>query len=481
MNVTDVSVIVPVYNPGANIDDCIASLLGQSLPRDAYEVIFVDDGSTDATPARLDALAAEHANVVVEHIPNSGWPGKPRNVGLDRAQGEWVYFVDNDDWLDREALERMHAMAVADSADVVVGKVVGHGKYVPPGLFRENLHAVSLRDAPLVALLSPHKLFRRAFLAEHGLRFPEGRRRLEDHVFVLRAYFATDRVSVLADHPCYHWMRRGSDNASSGQEWDPAQYYAAVREVLDIVDEHTEPGAFRDQLYLRWYRAKTLGRIGGSRAAITTRSPEWQRAVLAEVKAIVDERFGAHLDALLPAAERERAGMVRAGDFDGLLARAAVEKRTWVSAQLEGVTREGGVSVLRARLGLVGPGGPLPGGEGWAQVMVRDTRSKDQHVLPAVTRMQGDEIEIEARLDPATAAAGAPLAPGDYDHPVVVNLGGLVGDGVLAGGIGLPVATRVAADGSARVRTTSSRAAGLALARRMPRLARAVKRAVGRR
>src|SRR6476661_5099880 len=263
-----VSVIVPVFNPGTNIEECISSLLGQSLARTDYEVIFVDDGSTDATPARLDALAARHEHVRVEHIPNSGWPGRPRNVGLDLARGEFVYFVDNDDWVGEEALERLHAMAVADEADVVIGKVVGHGKYVPPNLFRRNLHAVSLREAPLVALLSPHKLFRRAFLAEHGIRFPEGRRRLEDHVFVLRAYFATERVSVLADYPCYHWMQRPGDNASSAQPWDPEQYYAAVREVLDVVDANTEPGEFRDRLYLRWYRAKTLGRVGGSRSAL---------------------------------------------------------------------------------------------------------------------------------------------------------------------------------------------------------------------
>src|SRR5919205_265381 len=84
----------------------------QTLPADEYEAIFVDDGSTDDTPARLDALAAEHPHVRVEHIPNSGWPGKPRNVGIELARGEFVYFVDNDDWLGREALERLYSRAV---------------------------------------------------------------------------------------------------------------------------------------------------------------------------------------------------------------------------------------------------------------------------------------------------------------------------------------------------------------------------------
>src|SRR5829696_10154409 len=126
-----VSVIVPVYDPGPHIDDCIRSLLGQTLPREELELIFVDDGSTDGTGERLDALAAEHAHVKVEHIPNSGWPGKPRNVGIEMATGEYVFFVDNDDWIEPDALERLVAMAREDRADIVIGKVVGHGKRVP--------------------------------------------------------------------------------------------------------------------------------------------------------------------------------------------------------------------------------------------------------------------------------------------------------------------------------------------------------------
>src|SRR3954447_13930869 len=66
-----VSVVVPVYNPGSNMDDLVRSVLGQSLREDEYEAIFVDDGSTDGTGERLDALAAEHEVIRVEHIPNS--------------------------------------------------------------------------------------------------------------------------------------------------------------------------------------------------------------------------------------------------------------------------------------------------------------------------------------------------------------------------------------------------------------------------
>src|SRR5262245_30441703 len=112
-----VSVIVPVYNPGPYVEDLISSLLRQSLPSTEFEAVFVDDGSTDDTPARLDALTAEHPHLRVLHQDNSGWSGKPRNVGIEAAQGDYVFFADNDDWLGDEALERMYDFAVKNGSD----------------------------------------------------------------------------------------------------------------------------------------------------------------------------------------------------------------------------------------------------------------------------------------------------------------------------------------------------------------------------
>src|SRR3954470_1523984 len=101
---TKVSVLVPVFEPGPLIEPLIASLLAQTMPAGERELVFVDDGSREGTGERLDALAAEHPDVRVVHIPNSGWPGRPRNVGL-----EVVFFADHDDWLEPAALERLYA------------------------------------------------------------------------------------------------------------------------------------------------------------------------------------------------------------------------------------------------------------------------------------------------------------------------------------------------------------------------------------
>jgi glycosyltransferase involved in cell wall biosynthesis len=319
-----VSVIVPVYNPGTYIDECIASILRQSLPADEYEAIFVDDGSTDGTGARLDALAAEHANITAIHIPNSGWPGRPRNVGIDAAVGKYVYFVDNDDWIGDEALERLYERAERNDADVVVGKEIGHGKGVSRPLFHRDVDDATLTATPLLELLTPHKFFRRAFLDEHGIRFPEGRRRLEDHVFVMRAFFKARRISILADYPCYHWLLRQDAGNATDLYSEPRGYYMNVREVLDIVDEHTEPGPVRDRLYAHWYRGKALHRLRGARWA--TNPDARGLAVYAEVRRLALERFGPGVDKALSTKFRVLSRSVRADRVDLVSAQAKIER-----------------------------------------------------------------------------------------------------------------------------------------------------------
>ena len=117
----------------------LASLRRQSLVATEFEVIFVDDGSTDGTRERLEALAGEVPNFRVIAISPSGWPGKPRNVGIDAARGEYIQFVDNDDELGNEALERLWNYASTNRSDVVIGREERRNRRMFVGaMFREN-------------------------------------------------------------------------------------------------------------------------------------------------------------------------------------------------------------------------------------------------------------------------------------------------------------------------------------------------------
>ena len=443
-----VSVVVPVFNPGPDVDRCLESLLGQTLAPGKLEVIFVDDGSTDATPARLEALAAEHEHVRLERIPNSGWPGRPRNVGMDLARGEFVYFVDDDDWLEPDALERMHAAALDDGADIVIGKVVGHGKSVPRGIFRETLRAVPFDSVRLLGLLTPHKLFRRRMLADHGIRFPEGRRRLEDHLFVVHAYFHADGISVLADRPYYHWTtRERTPNASHGP-LDPEGYYGNVREVLDLVLEHTEPGPFRDRLLTHWYRGKMLQRVGGRKFA--RRDEAHNRDLVEAIRALALERYDERVHDRLAFNLQVRSALLRSGRYEDLqrLARFEAGLRAAVKARVRGRGRRLALELTATLRGLeLEPAGErllwrAPQalraldldvtsslGASFVQVFLHSLRDGGEYVLPGETEVELDAagrviLTTRVEVDPRAAAGGSPLPAGDFEVRANVSVAG---------------------------------------------------------
>jgi poly(ribitol-phosphate) beta-N-acetylglucosaminyltransferase len=313
-----VSVVVPVHNPGEFIGPCVDSLLAQTLSAEAFEAIFVDDGSTDGTAQRLDGLAAAHAHLRVIHEPASGWSGRPRNAGMDVSAGRYVFFCDHDDWLSPEALERMIDYAERTGADVLVPKMVGHGRSVPRQLFAANDPDASVSEGLLTTSLTPHKLFRRDFLHRHGLRFPEGPRRLEDHVFVMAAYLHASRIAVLADYPCYHHIGRPDASNAGYEAPDPHEYFGYLREVLDVVDALTEPGPLRDVVRERSFSNEMLGRVT-RRRAFADQDADYRRRIFAEVRDLMRERFPPEFGERLAAVPRVRAELVRDDRYEDLL------------------------------------------------------------------------------------------------------------------------------------------------------------------
>jgi hypothetical protein len=322
-----VSVIVPTYAPGDRIDRLVRSLDAQTMPTSDFEVIFVDDGSPDGTWTQLQSIRSSRENVRIERIKNSGWPSRPRNVGLELAQGEYVLFMDHDDELYPRALEAGYAMAHRAHADVLNGKETrtDQSKWAID-VYTENMdNVIDRQDIHPLIPTNPHKLFRRALLMEHDIRFPEGRRVLwEDVFFALDVAQHAKVISVLADTPFYHWVR-GQHTASSSYTKNRQEYWRWVREiVLQTNQKLAGPGleGQRRLMLLHQYRSRVLAPLGME----LFKAPAEE---LGQVRAIVDDLLDNHipaeLDVDLTPTQLGRAALVRAGRWDLLEKLVAVD------------------------------------------------------------------------------------------------------------------------------------------------------------
>lgn len=340
-----VSAVVPVWNPGPNLTRCVESLLGQAMPADQYEILLVDDGSTDGTAERLDALAAAYPQRVrVQHIPNSGWPGKPRNVGIENARGTYVHLVDNDDTLPPYALAAMYEAAVAADADVILGRPASDFRGLNHSIYRRTIPSCVLTDFPdLTETLTPHKMFRRSFLLEHGIRFPEGPVPLEDQMFVMAAYLHAKAITVLCDRPYYFYLRRiGSGRNAGDRSIDPVLQCAATEQVIDIVEELVADPTLRDRLLRRFYRINLLARV--AEQSFIDHDDEWRRALVAEIRRVITARLTPEARAGAGAANRLQANLVIADDlaalatlaehYRAITVRAAAVQSQWRDAVL---------------------------------------------------------------------------------------------------------------------------------------------------
>ncbi|UNK45882.1 glycosyltransferase family 2 protein [Arthrobacter sulfonylureivorans] len=318
-----VSVVIPVFNAMPYLKELLDSLAAQDMDPALFEVVAVDDGSTDDGGKLLDQYVAKHSNWRVIHQQNSGWPGKPRNVGITAGTSDYVFFCDADDKLGVEALRRMVAFADRHQVDVLAPRMVGiGGRRVQSSLFTETVPDVPVRK--ILGTLSPQKLIRRELLDTHGIRFPEGKVRLEDGMMLTRCYLASRRNAIAADYDYYFIRTRHDGTNISSQRAIPESYTGSVAEIARIIKENHDDADQAELLVLDLYRRKLLRTYVPSRyrsMPAGTRK-RWVEAHAGFVEQYIPERLEAQLDFPF----RQRSELVRARDAEGLLKLAATEE-----------------------------------------------------------------------------------------------------------------------------------------------------------
>jgi len=228
-----ISVIVPIYNAEAFLENCIRSILAQSYVN--IEVILVNDGSTDGSGAICDAFADSDNRVRIIHKPNGG-ESSARNAGLDSAQGEFVALVDHDDVIDSDMYERLHERITKTGADICIcGYELIFTKYkrsirVPNDekLNIEQFFDAYLNDFEKFNLIFPmpwNKLFRADLLSGCGstetskaIRFPEWLSVAGDLWFNADVVSIVKNGIVFADIKPYNFL--AANNPYSGSKRD---------------------------------------------------------------------------------------------------------------------------------------------------------------------------------------------------------------------------------------------------------------------
>ncbi|MGK5729553.1 glycosyltransferase family 2 protein [Streptomyces sp. URMC 124] len=314
----DVTVIIAAYNAMPYVTGSVGSVLEQTLGFDRIELIVVDDGSTDGTVAELDRLAERAGpGMRVVRQANSGGPAGPRNLGLEQATGRYVYFLDADDRIGPEALERMVAAADENGSDVVLGRIVGEGgRRAPQSMFRRNQPKTDVFSSRVYWTLNPMKLFRRELIDRLGLRFDTGLSIGEDQPFVATAYLQAAAISVVADYDCLYWVAREDGNNITAQEHGARMRIDLFRMMSGLVAEHVPAGPGRDTLMHRHFAVEL-------RDAVLQLSREPQRDVqdklLHELADLVALHWSEGLAARLPAVVRLRCHLIRHRLLDELL------------------------------------------------------------------------------------------------------------------------------------------------------------------
>ena len=234
-----VSVIVPVYNVEQYLPQCVESILAQTYQR--LEIILVDDGSTDGSGRMCDALAKRDGRVRVIHKPNGGL-SDARNAGTEACNGEFVFYLDSDDYLEQDAIMALVRIQSESQANIVIGNYsytyADHEDIAQPdtGTIQEytRKEAISLLMQGKLQTFAWGKLIRADIAKRHP--FPVGKL-FEDH-FWTHLVFQDCETVVYSSKPMVHYRQRGNSIS-----------YTFNLKRLDIIEGWQERIVFLQQKY----------------------------------------------------------------------------------------------------------------------------------------------------------------------------------------------------------------------------------------
>lgn len=234
-----ISIIVPIYNVEQYLKRCINSLINQTYQN--IEILLVDDCSTDKG-AIIAKKYAEKFPCICRFIQRekNGGLSAARNTGIRESTGEWLTFVDSDDWVDKDYLSIMYKTAQQDEADIVMSNVY---YYYSKNNYKEvcpfgNLTTKSSHKEKIALCRSyaASRLFKKRLFIEKKILFPEDIWRSEDIATIIPILCSTEKISLVKQPLYYYFQRMSSLSNKNDKSIDISFYPKAIERMLQLSD-----------------------------------------------------------------------------------------------------------------------------------------------------------------------------------------------------------------------------------------------------
>lgn len=296
-----ISIIVPVYKAKEYLEQCVQSLCSQSY--DNLEIVLVDDGSPDECPALCDTFAAQDNRIRVIHKENEG-AAFARKAGLDAASGQYVLFLDGDDWLDSDTVSACVKVARRDNADCVLFGYVREypGKSIPNPLFAQDFccdrkqseEKIHRRIVGLIGeeLCEPQRIDNLSSFCMRLLRTEVARRgrfvsdqkigTSEDTIFNL---YALDGCRISYINRCfYHYRKTNAQSITTAHKTDLAEKWDVM---YGMIQEYIEGSGKAEAYHTPFLNRVACGMIGLGLNEISSSANIWQKSC--HLKAILSK------------------------------------------------------------------------------------------------------------------------------------------------------------------------------------------------
>ncbi len=199
-----ISVIIPVYNAEKYLPRCLESVLNQTLPD--IEVICINDCSPDNCLSILKEYAQRDSRIKLIDFKENRGAAAARNIGIDEAQGEYIGFVDSDDFVDLDFYEKLYNRAIETDADAVKGTFLcyNNDKEESSLILEHDLNEKIKVNKAYFYFTFTTAIYRRIFIKKNGIKFPEGLVHFEDPCFTVKAALFYNKVEIVENINYYY-------------------------------------------------------------------------------------------------------------------------------------------------------------------------------------------------------------------------------------------------------------------------------------